>query len=220
MHPRDDLIRASFDGLDLAGGDGNTLVGYAAVFDSPAEIASWEGDFTETIRKGAFRRTLRQRAGQIRSQFDHGMSEYSLPIGVPTVMREDDHGLYVEIELDTDPWVQQTLKPKLGRSITGMSFRFSVTDDEWNDAGDERLIREVKLSEVGPVTWPAYEATTLGVRSREAFQRLTWDRTEVLPAVPAVSTAAQEGDGPPVRHLSLTAKIESRIMWAKAEGII
>lgn len=218
MRPRDDLIRALFDGVDLEGGDGNTLVGYAAVFDSPTEIHSWEGDFTETIARGSFRRTLQQRAGQIRSQFDHGMGEYTLPIGVPTVMREDDHGLYVEIELDTDPWVQQTLKPKLGRSITGMSFRFSVTDEDWSGDGTERTIRAVKLSELGPVTYPAYEATTLGVRSREAYQ--LFQRTGDFGVDPDPVTSAPTNDSPPPRHLSMQHMIGSLCERARIERIL
>ena len=40
--------------------DGLTLEGYAAVFDSPARISNmWEGDFTETIQRGAFARAVR-----------------------------------------------------------------------------------------------------------------------------------------------------------------
>jgi len=162
---------------------------------------------------------LAQRAGQIRSQFDHGMSEYTLPIGVPTVLREDDHGLYVEVELDQDPWVQETLKPKLGRSINGMSFRFSVTDDEWSDSGDQRTIRSVKLSEVGPVTFPAYEATTVGVRSRDMY-RLWTAQQQFSPAGPAVGTPTPADDSPPPRHLSATDQIRSAMERARIEGII
>lgn len=218
MHPRDDLIRARFETVDPVG-DGNTLHGYAAVFDSPTDIKSWEGDFTETIARGAFKRTLDQRGDRVVVQFDHGMSEYTLPIGVPTVLREDNHGLYVEVELDSDPWVQETLKPKLGRSINGMSFRFSVTDEEWNKAGDQRTIRSVKLSEVGPVTFPAYEATTVGIRSREAFR--LWRSRDVLEPDPATSgTSETEDDSPPVWHLSAHDIARSALERARIEGIV
>jgi len=217
MHPRDDLIRARFDDVEPV--NGNTLVGYAAVFDSPTEIHSWEGDFVETVARGAFRRTLAQRGDRVVAQFDHGMSEYTLPIGVPQVLREDDHGLYVEIALDDDPWVQDTLKPKLGRSITGMSFRFSVTDDEWSDSGDERTIRSVKLSEVGPVTFPAYEATTVGVRSRDTY-RLWTAQQQFSPTGPTSSTPAVEDDSPPHRHLSATNQIRIALERARITGDI
>ena len=38
------------------GGDGRTLEGYAAVFNQPTEINSWEGHFNETIAPGAFKK--------------------------------------------------------------------------------------------------------------------------------------------------------------------
>lgn len=210
MHPRDDLIRARFDDLEPVG-DGNTLYGYAAVFNTPARINSWEGKFTEVLAPGAFKRTLAQRGDKVVSQFNHGMGEYSLPIGAPQVLREDNHGLYVEIELDQDPWVQQTLKPKLGRSITGWSFRFSVTDDEWSADGETRTVRSLKMSEVGPVTFPAYEATKASVRSREGF--LMWAAqhngvTDISEAVLRAFDPALDGtseppeDSPTLCHLS------------------
>ncbi len=46
-------------------GDGRSFSGYAAVFDSPATISERGQTFTETIRAGAFRRTLTDR-GRVR----------------------------------------------------------------------------------------------------------------------------------------------------------
>jgi hypothetical protein len=53
------------------------------------------------------------------------------------------------------------------KAITGMSFRFRVISDEWgtDDGGDTRTIKEVELLEAGPVVFPAYEQTTVAVRS-------------------------------------------------------
>ena len=56
-----------------------------------------------------------------------------------------------------------------------MSFRFRIIDEDWNrgnDGTEERTIREVELYEVGPVVFPAYEQTSVGVRSREALTAL------------------------------------------------
>ena len=51
--------------------DGLTLEGYAAVFDSPTRISNqWEGDFTETIKRGAFARAVRANP-KPKMQFDH-----------------------------------------------------------------------------------------------------------------------------------------------------
>ena len=57
-HPDGSIRSVVFD--QIAADDGLTLEGYAAVFDSPTRISNmWEGDFTETIRRGAFTRAVR-----------------------------------------------------------------------------------------------------------------------------------------------------------------
>ena len=63
---------------------------------------------------------------------------------------------------DTDARASMTEAIRDG-AISGMSFRFTVRDEEWD--GDNRTIKEVELHEVGPVVFPAYQATTVGVRS-------------------------------------------------------
>jgi HK97 family phage prohead protease len=58
--------------------------------------------------------------------------------------------------------------------VKGWSFGFEVTKQEWQDAdggaadeytGTDRIIREMKLIEVSPVTFPAYDMTSIGTRS-------------------------------------------------------
>jgi hypothetical protein len=53
-----------------------------------------------------------------------------------------------------------------------MSFRFRVLQEQWTQGAarkdgdvDLREIREVDLFELGPVVFPAYASTTVGVRS-------------------------------------------------------
>ena len=59
--PREDLVRfARFDDRIEVRSDPSgrpVLHGYAAVWDSPTTIDSWEGTFTEKIVQGAFKRT-------------------------------------------------------------------------------------------------------------------------------------------------------------------
>lgn len=166
--------------------DGRTLEGYAAVFDAPTEIDSWEGAFTETIAKGAFRKTLRERTPVL--QFDHGRDHRtgSVPIGSFESLSEDDTGLAVRARLFDNPVVEPIRQAIEGNAITGMSFRFEVMREEWrgedgkiikpgpdlwdalwdNDdpAKISRTIKEVKLFEAGPVVFPQYVQTSVGVR--------------------------------------------------------
>jgi HK97 family phage major capsid protein/HK97 family phage prohead protease len=167
-------------------GDGRTLEGYAAVFDVPTRIDSWEGTFDEVIAKGAFKRTLNARTPVL--QFDHGrdVRTGSVPIGAVQTIREDDHGLFISARLFDNDVVEPIRQAIEGDAITGMSFRFRVVRDEWRDTngklvkpdelldllwmpGDrgplQRTIKEVELFEAGPVVFPAYDATTVGVRS-------------------------------------------------------
>lgn len=166
-------------------GDGRTLEGYGAVFDTPARIDSWEGSWDETIAAGAFRKTLRARLPVL--QFDHGRDARtgSVPIGAIDELKEDDQGLFVSARLFDNPVVEPIRQAIAGNAINGMSFRFQVAREEWRDAegnklkeeqvfdllwagaeGIQRTITEVDpLYELGPVVFPAYEATSVGVRS-------------------------------------------------------
>ena len=194
-------------------GDGRTLEGYAAVFDTPTEINSWEGAFTEKIARGAFRKTLRERTPVL--QFDHGRDwrTGSVPIGTFESLSEDDTGLHVLARLFDNPVVEPIRQAIEGRAITGMSFRFEVIRDEWRDTETgktikpgpdlwdalwdnddpskiERTIKEVKLFEAGPVVFPAYEATSVGVR--DMLDRLTPEDLEALRGELEKNTAGQK----------------------------
>jgi len=168
-------------------GDGRTLEGYAAVFGTPTRIQSWEGEFDEEIAPGAFRKTLKKRKPVM--QYDHGrdVRTGSVPIGSIEELTEDDKGLFVRGRLFDNDAVEPVRQAIEGQAITGMSFRFQVAREQWTDRdgnkikedelprllwepGDrgplKRTIVEVDpLYEVGPVAFPAYDATSVGVRS-------------------------------------------------------
>jgi HK97 family phage prohead protease len=173
-------------------GDGRTLEGYAAVFDTDTEINSWEGKFKERISRGAFRKTLKERTPVL--QFDHGHDSRfgNLPIGKFESIKEDKHGLRVQARLfDHAEPIREAIAEG---AVSGMSFRFKVVRDQWQDrAGNTitdrqqlmemlydpkhkqgpltRTIKEVKLMEAGPVVFPAYPQTSVGVRSLTDEQR-------------------------------------------------
>ncbi len=168
-------------------GDGRTLEGYAAVFNSPTRIRSWEGDFEEEIAPGAFKSALR--TGKPVLQFDHGRDARTgtVPIGAIGDLREDDAGLFVSARLFDNPVVEPIRQAIEGKAVTGMSFRFEVEREEWTDnagkkvrddeigrllwdPGDRgplkrRITRINPLHELGPVVFPAYDTTSVGVRS-------------------------------------------------------
>lgn len=142
-----------------------TVAGYAALFNSAADI----GDaFREIIAPGAFSETI---DGDIRALVDHDTGRI---IGRTTAgtlrLKEDDKGLAVEIDLP-DTTDGRDLAVSLERGdISGMSFGFRVTHDEWDETKDlpVRTIHKVDLFEVSAVAFPAYDDTSLALRSLEA----------------------------------------------------
>lgn len=163
--------------------DGRTLEGYAAVFNTPTAIQEFAGRFNEQIAPGAFNKTLTERKPVL--QFDHGRDARtgSVPIGKIVEAKEDERGLYLKARMFDNATVEPIRQAIEGGAIDGMSFRFRVLRDEWTAAdgrslrgadlddalaSDEmpsRTIQEVELYEAGPVVFPAYEATSVGVRS-------------------------------------------------------
>jgi HK97 family phage prohead protease len=125
------------DGSDGSGddtGNGLTLSGYAAVFNTPTRIDGWEGTFDETILPGAFKKTLRENTPVM--QFDHGQHPLigSIPIGTYDSLSEDSTGLAVEGQL-SDNWLIQPVRDAIASgAVNGMSFRFQVVRDTWTDS--------------------------------------------------------------------------------------
>lgn len=182
--PTDNLVRAWAGPQTTAvraadSGDGSTMFGHFAVFNTWTEIDSWyEGRFLERIAPGAFDQTFRERGDQIRVLYDHGADPQigNKPLGVPTVLREDKTGAYAEVDLFDASYVND-LKPAMRAGQLGQSFRFRVTGEEVHTPSeptehnpgklDERTITSVDLYEFGPVTFPAYpDGTTPKLRSR------------------------------------------------------
>jgi HK97 family phage prohead protease len=166
----------SFGFEPTVSGDGRTMEGYAAVFNSVSRIADWGGDFDEVIRPGAFARSLQARKPVL--QFDHGRDARvgSVPIGAIDDIHEDSQGLYVRARLFDNDTVEPVRQAIEGGAINGMSFRFGVPKggDKWtnpekrSDGVSDAELREIfdtDTRECGPVVFPAYDATTVTVRS-------------------------------------------------------
>jgi len=165
--PKNNVCRAAAFELRAGEDDGFTLEGYGAVFGTPTRIDSWEGKFDEVIEPGAFAKTLSERKPVL--QFDHGRDAAtgSVPIGSIETIHEDKQGLFVQARLHDNARVEPIRQAIASGAIDGMSFRFRVIRDEWDETNDIpiRTIREVELYEVGPVVFPAYASTSVGVRS-------------------------------------------------------
>jgi HK97 family phage prohead protease len=157
-------------------GDGLTLRGYAAVFNTPTEISDWKGTYTEQMGPTAFDRAIRQNPRPV-MQFDHGQHPLlgSIPIGVYTTMRADTgKGLYLEGPVHNN-WLTEPVRDAINSgAISGMSIRFSVPDggEDFDPATNTRTINDLVLYEAGPVVFPAYTTTSVSLRSQQLAEAL------------------------------------------------
>lgn len=151
-----------------------TLTGYAAVFNSEAVL----GDFSEVIRQGAFAKSLAT-GSNIRALYHHdGTALLGTTRGGTLKLKEDAHGLAFELALpDTSHGRDLAVLVDRG-DVAGCSFGFKVRDggDRWEQRGAQ-LVRElldVDLVEITLTSDPAYQDTTVAMRSMPSF----WDTTD------------------------------------------
>lgn len=180
-----------------ADGESRTLDGYAAVFNRETVIGDF---FREVIEPGAFAAAMK--GGDVRGLFNHS-PDWVLGRTTAGTMRltEDETGLRYEIVHNPDDPDHVRAMAKIARGdVTGSSFGFTVKRDSWTrptKTGELplRTIHEVDwLRDVGPVTFPAYEETSVQARD-------------------AASAAAQPPEDDP------TALVERvRAEWAIAEA--
>lgn len=143
-------------------GDGNTITGYAAVFDSPSEPLP----YIEYVRRGAFTKTLDDGA-DVRLLIDHEGVPLARTKSGTLSLAEDERGLYVEAELDpANPDAARVLSAMKRGDLSQMSFAFKAVKDSWSGDRQTRELKEVRLYDVSIVTFPAYEEAVAELRSR------------------------------------------------------
>lgn len=169
---------AAFAGLQVrADGDAAPVIsGYGAVFYREG-VAGTElelySDLFERIAPGAFDRALRE--DDVRSLFNH---DSNIVLGsnrgtAPTLkLSIDATGLRYEVTPPATQLVRdQVLEPIRRGDVSGSSFMFVARKTSWIEEQrngrtvDVRVLEDVELWEVGPVTFPAYAATSADVRA-------------------------------------------------------
>jgi HK97 family phage prohead protease len=150
-------------------GDGNHLVGYAAVFDSPSEPMP----FTEYVKRGAFQKTIKDGA-DVRLLIDHEGVPLARTKSGTLMLEEDERGLKVTADLDpTNPDAARVISAMRRGDISQMSFAFRTIKDAWSDDRSVRELREVQLFDVSVVTFPAYEETIAELRTAQSSSTVT-----------------------------------------------
>ena len=190
-----------------ASSDGMSFTGYAAVFNSPSEPLP----FTEVIKEGAFKRSLKSR-NEIKLFMNHNTDVVLGSTRSGTLqLSEDSRGLLAQAQLpDTQAGRDLSVLMQRG-DVSSMSFGFSVPPkgDKWSSDGATRELHQVRLHEVSIVTgFPAYEATTASVRSLDILAQ----RTAV--DVDALSDAIlklEAGETLEAEHADLISEVVSKL---------
>lgn len=111
--------------------------------------------YGDIVERGAFAESLRKshESGVMPAMlWQHNAAS---PIGVWTEMREDEYGLHVVGQLaDTMLGNEAYTLMKMG-ALSGLSIGYSVVREEYDRTRDARLLKQINLWEVSPVTFPA-----------------------------------------------------------------
>lgn len=205
--PPKDAIRAASARPTVTDADGARprISGHFARFNTFNEIDSVvEGRFLERISPGAFKKTLAEQGDRIRLIFQHGRDPEigDKPIGAPEVLREDEIGPYFEGDLFDS--VPALVVDGLRAGQYGISYRFTVLDEDWTETPrrsdvnpkglPERTIKQARVYEFGPVTYPADPGADYAVR---AITLTDLDAATEPPVVPALP---DDGAAPPEEH--------------------
>lgn len=146
--------------------DGSIRIGgYAATFNKEATGLN----FREVIAPGAFTRTL-QTGNPVFLLVNHDMGELPLAATQSGTLQlsEDRIGLRMEADLDpSNPRAAEVASALRRGDVSKMSFAFSVAEGGQIREEGLRTLTDLDLYEVSVVTLPAYDSTTVGLRSAQ-----------------------------------------------------
>ena len=147
--------------------ENNLLIieGYFAVFNSVYQICD---DCSESFAPGAFTDTIND---DIRALFNHNVDIVLGRTKVGTLkLKEDDKGLFAQIIINAKDSDAVNAYERIKRGdVDQCSIGFEIIDEEYiqKDNKHHWIIKKVKLYEVSPCVFPAYEETTVSARKRD-----------------------------------------------------
>lgn len=165
-------------------GDDKNVEGIAAVVNSTTDL----GWFKERIAPGAFDGVLND---DVVALFNH---DPNLPLARTTASGDGKLSLFLNDNGDLgyrfkipDTTLGNDLRNHLKTGVVSKSsFAFTIESEEWTYADKEsesdlRTITKIKrLFDVSPVTYPAYNDTSVAVRSLKKFSETKRERTKYL----------------------------------------
>lgn len=154
---------------------GKVITGRPIVYNSRTDL----GLFDEIIDVGALSNTD---LTDVRFLVNHDVSKIPLARsrrnnGNSTMhLVVDEAGMGIRVNLDTENNSEaKALYSAVERGdISGMSFMFAIRGEKWEELDSDHPVRRITdistVVEVSAVTFPAYEATTINARGKEALE--------------------------------------------------
>lgn len=152
-------------------GDPIGFTGHAALFGKRTWIGPKKWGFWEEVAEGAFAKTITE--GDVRMLLNHdpnfALARSTVKTGVGSLrLAEDEVGLATDADMVPTTYARDLAANLDAGVITQMSFSFVPVKEEWSsteEGDDVRLLREVQLFDVSPVTFPAYTETDAALRA-------------------------------------------------------
>lgn len=172
----------SFDVRATEGSNGEKIItGRPIVYEAKTDL----GYFDEVIARGALdgadmkdvRFLVNHDTSMIplaRSRRNNGNSTMKLSTDFDGMNID-----FVKLDVENNSDARALYSAVQRGDITGMSFMFSIDAQEWLDLDSEHPTRRItkigRVVEVSAVTFPAYDATEISARSREALENARLD---------------------------------------------
>lgn len=154
---------------------GRTVTGYYSAFNNIDSV-------DDVIMPGAFSKTIAENGPAGKNRIWHLINhDTDCWIAKPKVLREDEKGLYFEVELPDTDLGNRLLKAYQNGDMTEHSIGYNVINSYPGtvDGREIRYITEIKLYEGSSVLWGANEQAQFTGMKSEKFNQLENELKEI-----------------------------------------
>ena len=141
--------------------NGDHITGRPIVYNSKTDL----GYFDEIIEAGALDKANLK---DVRFLVNHNTDM------IPLARSRNNNGIRVNLDTENNTDARNLYSAIKRGDISGMSFMFTIDDEEWKDLETDhptRIIKKIgQVFDVSAVTFPAYEATEISARDKEALE--------------------------------------------------
>lgn len=199
-------MRSSFEsGVEIRDSSGGklTITGLIPFWNEADSKTECElsGNFRERIMPTAFDKMLLSNEDVVANAFHRNDMLLGRRSAGTLRFEKLANGLRYEVDLPDTTDAKNIVESIRRRDLTGSSFVFKFRDSKGSSFTDGnkngivyRNLHDIKVLEVGPVSWPAYQASTAGVRSATSDDvRIQYDVYKKLQEINEHENAARQG---------------------------